>query len=184
MKEEALGMGELFARVIAVNPDQYIEPDKGKGIFEVTGFLMNDFEKKLYTVFRQLVDESNQIRQRLSSNKIPSREVGKAEAELNVLKDKMNSVKGLMYFSISDRLHMWACSIGVSKGWKIIIPDEEAEKEEKEEMIVVELPQEFRRLFEMLGTMGHSFKNGEESEADNSELLSGMARNMMRDARR
>ena len=176
MKEEAFGMGELFTRV---NLDQYIEPDKGKGIYELTGFFMNDFEKRLYTVFHQIIDESNQMRQRLSNNEIPSNEVGTIKAELAALKDKMNSVKNLMYFSISDRLNMWACNIGVSKGWKIIIPDEEAEKSET--IVAIEFPQEFRRLFEMLAAAGHSFKN-EEDDVDNSEMLSSMARNMMRDA--
>ncbi|NTW27596.1 MAG: hypothetical protein HGA36_04685 [Candidatus Moranbacteria bacterium] len=175
MKECAMDVGELFARILMVNPEDYIEPEKGSGTFELTGHLMNDFEKRIYTVFRQLITENEQIFKKIEADEISKKEMGKVKAELIVLDDKIRSIKHFFYFLISDRIKTWGCSLGVSKGWKIIIPDTEAEKAEI--AVALNLPKEFRQLFEALSMSANSRTEPRDEAADN---VANMARNMMR----
>jgi hypothetical protein len=174
MEKNVMEVGELFARILAVKSEDYIEPEKSKGMFELTGHLMNDFEKKVFTVFRQLHAEINQISKEMEEGRISKNEMGKANAEINVLRDKAHSVKQLFYFFISDRIKMWGCSIGVSKGWKIIIPDMEVEGGDVS--AAIHFPREFNQFLEALkNALGGMNK----VEDENTSTVSAMVRNMM-----
>lgn len=174
MEKCVMEAGELFARILAVKSEDYIEPEKGKGAFELTGHIMSDFEKKVYTVFRQLTAEIDQLRQKMESNEIPKNEIGKIKAELNVLNDKINSTKNFFYFLISDRIKMWGTDIGVSKGWKIIIPDIEAEREEI--ALAVKIPRELSQLLEALK---NAIRSEVKIEKEDTSTVSNMIRNMV-----
>ena len=64
----------------------------------------------------------------------PANKKGILNSEIRVLKMKFSYVKDPMYFSINDRLDLWDRSLGVSQGFKIVIP-------EVEEIVqVIEIP--------------------------------------------
>lgn len=148
MEEMKIFDGPIFVQIREVDPDDYLEPKKSPGIYELTGHVMNDFEKKIFTVFQRIISEMEQLRKDIIESKIAKNDVGKTEAKIRELLDKKRHVKGLLYFSISDRLNMWGTNLGVTSGWKIIIPDDEAQREEI--IATIEIPKELRHLFEKI----------------------------------
>jgi len=148
MENKEMKAGSVFEQIMAVTPDQYVEPPLAKGTFEVLGYYMNDFEKKAFTIMWNLSAQVKHLRKEFTEGKIGKSNVGKVRAQIRELLDKNEAIKDLMYFYIADRLNMWGTSLGVSKGWKIIIPDEEAEKETV--TIAIGVPPELKEVLEMI----------------------------------
>lgn len=128
---DAILDGPLMKEVLAVMPEEFVDPQLSDGIFEVTGFRMNDFEMSIFTVFSRLTTRSQMLMKLIEAKEVSFAEIGKAKSEVEILHDKAKMLIHLMYFSIQNRLDLWACNLGVSKGGKIIHPDTEFEKEKK-----------------------------------------------------
>lgn len=125
--------GGVLEQINGVQPHQYVEPPKHEGTVEVTGYYMNDFEKKTYTVMTRIREQIKGMEELISKKETSANEKSRLNLELNTLRQKFSYVKDLMYLSINDRLDFWDKSLGVSKGFKIVIP-------EIQEATVVEIP--------------------------------------------
>ena len=136
---------------------------------------MNDFEKKVYTVFQEFVNEFADLFEKLSSENHSDEEMAKLQFEVNVARDKAESTRNFMYFIIPNRLNLWGHDLGVSKGWKITFIDVEAEVQERATSMEIFIgPDAFFKL------MGCDDED-ESGEAEKSEVFSEMARNISRD---
>lgn len=130
--------GGIMAEILAVKPEEYIEPKKSSGTFESIGETMNDFEKKAFTVMERYKVVMKEKFNLIESEEIENKEKEIIKVEIMVLDDKRDMVRGLLYFSIQDRLNLWGVSrLGVSAGFKIIIPDEEANSERETTTIAI-----------------------------------------------
>ena len=166
---------DVLVRILSVKPEEYIEPKESKGKYEESGFLMNDFEKKVYTVFQEFVNEFADLFEKLSSENHSDEEMAKLQFEVNVARDKAESTRNFMYFIIPNRLNLWGHDLGVSKGWKITFIDVEAEVQERATSMEIFIgPDAFFKL------MGCDDED-ESGEAEKSEVFSEMARNISRD---
>jgi hypothetical protein len=150
--------GSLMATVLAITPDQYIEPEKAGGIFEPLEERMNDFEKCLYTVMSQLVAQIKQMEAEIKSEEISIKQAKANSAEIKELNDKRQMLKSLMYLSIQNRLNIWNKHLGVSQGFKIIFPDESACREG----IAIEVPMP-NFISDLLGSIFKCSKREEEA---------------------
>lgn len=160
----------IMAEILAVKPDQYIEPEKGKGIFEVLDERMNDFEKAAFTVMKRYQMAIKEKVDLIESGEPKIREKSALEAEINFLRDKRAMVLHLMYFSIQDRLNRWGTPLGVSKGFKIIIPDEEENQSVKS--ITIAIPAGVILADILKGAISEAMKKAEGNQFD--DLLRSM----------
>lgn len=110
-------------QIRAVRPEDFIEPQMAEGTFEPIE-KMNHFEKCAFTVMMRLDQRIKELREAIKGGHLKSNEVGPAEAEIRVLASKRDRVEERMFFSIHDRLDNWDKPLDVSKGWKVIIPEE------------------------------------------------------------
>lgn len=153
--------GGLMAEIVAVQVDQFIEPPKLSGIFEVFEERMNHFEKAVYTVMHRIQQQIETNVNSLASPETASDKKGAIESEIKVLADKFAMAKGLLYFSIQDRLNRWNIRLGVSQGFKIAIPEET--EAVKTISIAIPVPEE---LAEMLKSVFESSKDEKDIHSD------------------
>jgi hypothetical protein len=85
---------------------------------------MNDFEKAVFTVMSQVDDQIKDRVDQIKAEEISLKVSRVFKTEISELKDKHNMLKGLLYFSIQDRLNLWNNDLGLSQGFKIVRPDE------------------------------------------------------------
>ena len=113
--------GALFQEVLAITPAEYVEPEMHEGSFEVTGYFVNDFEKKIYTLMRRIQAEMEKFDPEDLKD-------GAKRKQISVLMDQVTALRHMFYFFISDRLKIWDTNLSVSRGWKIIIPEVKDER--------------------------------------------------------
>lgn len=141
-----MNAGNLMTKVMQITSDQFIDPPKNSGIFEVLDERMNDFEKAVYTVMSRTQVSITELEEKRECAKLPSGKKTSLAREAKELEDQFQMLKGILYFSIQDRLNRWGCRLGVSKGFKIVIPEEEVA------IIRISVPSEFHKVFKKLAS--------------------------------
>jgi hypothetical protein len=116
--------GALMAQILAVQPDEYIEPKMADGTFEPLEPRMNEFEKQAFTVAMRIEQTLIEKSEAINGGHLKSSEAGIIRSEIRILYAQRDRAMEQMFFSIHDRLSCWDKELDVSKGWKIIIPEE------------------------------------------------------------
>ncbi len=137
--------GGLLELIAGVQDHQYIDPPKHEGMYEFFGQRMNDFEKRAFAVMCRLEQQIQEKTAVASSKETSFNRRGILESEMRTLGKQHNSVRSMMHMSIKDRLNIWDKPLGVSKGFKIVIPEVEAITVIE---IAMELPQERKDAIE------------------------------------
>jgi hypothetical protein len=128
--------GSLIEEVLWVADDDFVDPPKSGGIFEPLDEQMNNFEKAVFTVMHRLGKEIDSKIEAIKGEEITIKLAREFKVEISECRDKREMLKNLLFLSIQDRLNIWNKTLGVSQGFKIIIPDES----ECSHGIAIELP--------------------------------------------
>lgn len=113
--------GGLTEEIKSVKVTEYVDPSKNGGSFEVIG-IMNDSEKSMFTVLTRVSGSIKEKIELIKKGEISVNESRSLAAEIGDLHDKHRMLKGLLFFSIQDRLNIWNKQLSLSQGFKIVEP--------------------------------------------------------------